>query len=194
VIRIVIGSIVAGLIQFIIGAIAWVSPLGKLAFAALADPQTAEVQAALAKSLSPTGTGTYFIPSPETAAGTQMLGHGPVALVHFNSNGFPAAMNPTALIAGLAMSMIMMMLVGVAVSRLPDFASRLRTVMLFAVAMVMYFVFTLPIYNFYMPWAWWIFLGIQEFVAFAAGAFVLVRWFMPRAAAGAIMPETAPHS
>ncbi len=193
-IRIVIGSIFAGLIQFVIGAIAWVSPLGKLAFVSLGDAPTAEVQGALAHTLSATGTGTYFVPSPETAAGTQMLGHGPVALIHFNASGFPAAMNPASLAVGLAMSIIMMMLVGIAVSRLPDFASRLRTVLLFAVAMVMYFVFTLPIYNFYMPWAWWIFLGVQEFVAFTGGAFVLVRWFMPHEDAVAIAPETAPQS
>ncbi len=186
--RILIGSLVAGIIQFVIGAIAWVSPLGKLAFVDLPDPQAAEVQAALARALSGTGTGTYFIPSPETAAGTEMLGRGPVALIHFNASGFPAAMNPSALLVGLGMSVATMLLVAIAVSPLPNFALRMRAVTLFAVALVMYFVLSLPVYNFYMPWRWWVFLGVEEFVAFVASAFVMLRWFMPATA-----PETLPH-
>jgi hypothetical protein len=180
--RILIGSLVAGLIQFIVGAIAWVSPLGALAFKNLGEVPTTQVQAALAAGLTPTGSGTYFIPSPETAAGTVLFGKGPVALIHFNANGFAAAFSGPALLTGLAMSVVTMLLVGLAVQRLPDFVSRMRTTALFAVATVLYFVLSLPVYNFYMPWAWWVFLGVQEFVAFALGAFVLLRFFMPREA------------
>jgi hypothetical protein len=183
-IRIVIGSVVAGLVQFIIGAIAWVSPLGALAFNALDDTQTAQVQAALASGLGATGTGTYFIPSPETAAGTEMLGSGPVALIHFNTSGFPP-IEPGALLTGLIMSSVTMLLVGLAVRSLPDFASRMRVTALFAVATVLYFVFAMPVFNTYMPWNWWVFLGVEEFIGFTLGAFVLIRWFMPREAASA---------
>jgi hypothetical protein len=187
-IRIIIGSIVAGLVQFIVGAIAWVSPLGKLAFTALDDVQTGQVQAALANGLAATGTGTYFIPSPETAAGTEMLGKGPVALIHFNTSGFPP-MDPGSLLTGLIMSIITMLLVGLAVRRLNDFASRMQTMVLFAVATVMYFAIAQPVYNPYMPWAWWVFLGVSEFIAFTLGAFVLIRWFMPRGAVPASGPS-----
>ncbi len=185
--RIIIGSIVAGLIQFIVGAIAWVSPLGALAFTALDDTQTAQVQSALASGLTATGSGTYFIPSPETAAGTVMLGKGPVALIHFNTDGFPP-MDAASLLSGLILSIVVMALVGLAVRRLPDFASRMQTTALFAVATVAYFVLSLPLYNFYMPWAWWVFLGIQELVAFILGAFVLLRWFMPKPSEQAQQP------
>jgi len=188
-IRIFLGSLVAGLVQFVIGAIAWVSPLGALAFKNLDDTRTAQVQAALASGLTATGSGTYFIPSPETAAGTVLFGKGPVALIHYNSNGFAAAFSGPALLTGLAMSVVTMLLVGLAVQRLPDFSSRMQTTGLFAVATVLYFVLSLPVYNFYMPWAWWLFLGVQEFVAFGLGAFVLLRFFMPREAA----PASAPH-
>jgi hypothetical protein len=187
--RILIGSIVAGLIQFVVGAIAWVSPLGSLAFKNLGDVQTAQVQSALASGLTATGSGTYFIPSPETAAGTVLFGKEPVALIHYNTNGFAAAFSGPALITGLVMSVVTMLLVGLAVQRLPDFSSRMRTTGLFAVATVLYFVISLPVYNFYMPWAWWVFLGTQEFVAFALGAFVLLRFFMPREAAPAFAPN-----
>lgn len=186
--RIFIGSLVAGLVQFIVGAIAWVSPLGALAFKNLGDTQTAQVQAALASGLTETGSGTYFIPSPETASGTVLLGKGPVALIHFNTHGFPP-MNTIALAIGLVLSIVTMLLVGIAVRQLPDFASRMRTTALFAVATVLYFILSLPVYNFYLPWDWWIFLGVQEFVAFALGAFVLLRFFMPRQAAPAFAPN-----
>lgn len=191
-IRIVIGSFIAGLVQFIIGAIAWVSPLGKLAFTSLDDMQTAQVQAALASGLGATGTGTYFIPSPDTAMGTEMLGKGPVALIHFNASGFPP-MDPSALLTGLVMSIVAMLLVGLAVRRLPDLTSRMQTAVLFAVATVLYFVFALPVYNIYMPWGWWAFLGTTEFIAFTLGAFVLIRWFMPREAPNAAAPTSVPH-
>ena len=186
-VRIVIGSIVAGIIQFIIGAIAWATPISKLAFTTLGEAETAQVQSALAAGLTATGSGTYFIPSPETPAGTVLLGKGPVALIHFNTHGFPPMSGP-ALLTGLILSIVTMLLVGLAVQRLPDFASRMRTTGLFAVATVLYFVLSLPVYNFYMPWSWWVFLGVEEFIAFGLGAFVLLRWFMPREAAPAVVP------
>ena len=179
-VRIVFGSIVAGLVQFIIGALAWATPIRKLAFATLDDAHTAQIQSALASALTTTGSGTYFIPSSETAAGTVLLGTGPVALIHFNTHGFPP-MAPSSLLTGLILSIFVMLLVGLAVQRLPDFSSRMRTAALFAVATVAYFAFSLPVYNFYMPWAWWVFLGIEEFIAFTLGAFVLIRWFMTAA-------------
>ncbi len=180
-IRLLIGSVAAGLVQFIVGALAWATPIGKLAFTDLGEAETAQVQAALATGLTATGTGTYFIPSPETAAGTVLLGKGPVALVHFNTSGFPP-MDGTSLITGLALSILVMFMVGLAVQRLPDFASRMRTAALFAAATVIYFAFSLPVFNFYMPWGWWVFLGVEEFLAFTLGAFVLLRFFMPREA------------
>lgn len=187
-IRIFIGSIVAGLVQFIVGAIAWVSPLGSLAFKRLGDAETAQVQAALGTGLGATGTGTYFIPTPETAAGTEMLGKGPVALIHFNTSGFPP-MDPGALLTGLILSVVTMLFVGLAVRRLPDFASRMQTAVLFAAAAVLYFAIAQPVYNTYMPWDWWVFLGVSEFIAFVLGAFVLLRWFSPPAATPAFAPN-----
>lgn len=178
-VRILIGSIVAGLVQFIVGALAWATPIGNLAFTTLGEIETAQVQSALASGLTATGSGTYFIPSPETAAGTVLLGKGPVALIHFNTHGFPP-MDATSLLVGLILSIFVMVLVGLAVQRLPDFSSRMRTAVLFAVATVTYFAFSLPVYNFYMPWGWWVFLGIEEFIAFTLGAFVLIRWFIPK--------------
>lgn len=195
-IRIVIGSVVAGVIQFIIGALAWATPLGRLAFSQAGGPATADLQTALARTLTQTGTGTYFIPSPETPEGTVLLGKGPVALIHFNTEGF-APMVPGALLTGLVMSIVTMLLVGIALNYVRS-DKRMPVMLLFAVATVMYFVASLPVYNFYMPWGWWAYLAVEEFIAFTLGAFVLVKFFMPRVESVAITtpaeaPETTLH-
>lgn len=180
--KILIGAIVGGLVQFIIGAIAWATPLGRLAFGQADVTATADLQAALARTLSPTGSGTYFIPSPETAEGTVMLGKGPVALVMFNSSGFPP-MDPAALVTGLVMSIVMLFLVGTALSMIDSFAKRMQALILFGAAAVLYFILSLPVYNSYMPWAWWTYLGVECFIAFVAGGFIMLKWFMPKVAA-----------
>lgn len=180
--KILIGAVVGGLVQFIIGAIAWATPLGRLAFGQADVAATADLQTALARTLSPTGSGTYFIPSPETAEGTVMLGKGPVALVMFNTSGFPP-MDPAALITGLILSIVMLFLVGVALSMIDGFARRMQALVLIGVATVLYFILALPVYNSYMPWAWWIYLGVECFIAFAVGGFVMLKWFMPKVGA-----------
>jgi hypothetical protein len=177
--RLLIGSLLGGLLQFIIGAIAWATPLGRLAFGHADEAATADLQQALARTLSPTGTGTYFIPSPETAEGTVMLGKGPVALVMFNANGFPP-MDPAALVTGLVLSVAMLFLTGAALSLIDGFAKRFQALLLIAAATTLYFIFAIPVFNFYMPWAWWIYLGVECFIAFVAGGYVLLRWFMPK--------------
>jgi hypothetical protein len=188
--RILLGAVAGGLVQFIIGAIAWATPLGRLAFVGASDAAAADLQAALARTLTPTGSGTYFIPSPETAEGTVMMGKGPVALVLFNTNGFPV-MDASSLAAGFGLSVLMMALIGMALSKIDGFAQRMQALVLIAVATTLYFIFAMPVFNFYMPWGYWIYLGAECLIALIAGGFVMLRWFMPKSAVQRV-PETAP--
>lgn len=185
-IRIVIGAILGGLAQFIVGAIAWTTIANSIAYKHLTDATMGDLHVSLARTLSPTGTGTYFIPDPSTPAATALFGRGPVALIFFNASGFPM-MKPSALLVGLILSIGMLLLVGLALRHVRGFAEKLQVAGLFGVATVVYFVLSLPVYNFYMPWSWWVFLAIQELLAFAAGAFILIRWFMPESAAPATL-------
>lgn len=178
-VRILIGATVGGLIQFIIGAIAWATPLAKFALKDVDVAATADMQQAMARNLTPAGTGTYFIPSPETAEGTVMYGSGPVGLIHFNTQGFAAPMDPASLVTGLLLSILMLFLIGVALSQLDTLTARVRALVLIAAATVLYFIVAMPVYNFYMPWAWWIYLAVECFIAFVAGGYVMLRWFMP---------------
>jgi len=177
-IRILIGSILGGLAQWVIGAIAWIFFADGSVVKSLDDGGNATLQAALAATLTPTGTGTYFIPHSPTAQGAIQMGKGPVAMIFFNTNGFPT-FDMTSILTGLVLSIVMLFLVGVALTQVDGIAARIKVTLLFAAATLLYFVLSLPVYNFYMPWGWWVFLAAEEAVAFGAGAYILIRWFMP---------------
>lgn len=184
-VRIVIGSVVGGLVQFFVGFLFWGTPLSSLIFTKMPDAQVAAVQTALAQNMTATGTGTYFVPWPETAQGLILHGRGPVALVFFNTHGFPL-MVPGALIGGLVLSVISMLLIGLALhtvaARVDDFASRMKIVLFASLGVTLYAILGQPTYNFYMPWGYWVYLAISLIVGFAAGGFVLAKWFVPHAA------------
>ena len=182
-VRILIGSILGGLAQWIVGASFWGTPLAKFAFHVAGDAQNAAVQQSLAQNLTLTGTGTYYIPWPDTAQGTVLHGRGPVALIHFNLSGFPV-MSGSALIAGLILSIVSILLIGLALhvvaGRIQDFASRVKLVVLFAVAATLYLTLGQPVFNYYLPWGYFIYLALSQLLGLIAGGLVIVRWFMPK--------------
>lgn len=191
-VRIIIGSIVGGFVQFIIGALFWATPLSRIVFSVVPDAQEAAVQTALAQNLTATGTGTYFVPWPETAQGTILHGRGPVALVFFNTHGFPL-MVPGAMIGGLILSIISIFLIGLALhavaERVTDFASRMKIVVFASLGVTLYAILGQPTYNFFLPWGYWIYLAISLIVGFVVGGLVLAKWFVPYA----VRPVDAPR-
>jgi hypothetical protein len=186
-IRLVIGSILGGLAQWFVGFIFWGTPLGRLPFRAVSDDQNAALQAALAQTLTPSGTGTYMVPWPFTQQGTVLYGKGPVAMVHFNTGGFPA-MDSGAIIGGLILSIITIFLLGLALwfiaDRVTDFASRTKVIVLAAVATSLYFTIGEPIYNSYLPKTYFLYLGIGNTIGMIVGGLVLARWFLPKPGVG----------
>ncbi len=182
-IRVLVGSILGGIAQFFVGFVFWGIPfLSRIPFTVAPDAQNAAVQSALAQNLTATGTGTYYVPWPESAAGTVLHGRGPVALIFFNTHGF-APMDPSSLVVGLILSIVSILLLGLALhgiaSRVTDFGSRAWIVLWVSLATVLYFTLTAPVYNFYMPWGYWIYLALSQLVGFVVGGLVLVRWFLP---------------
>jgi hypothetical protein len=192
-IRIVIGSVLGGIVQFIVGFIFWGTPLSRLVFTVMPDAQEAAVQTALAQNMTATGTGTYYVPWPETAQGLVLHGRGPVALVFYNTGGFPLMM-PSALIGGLVLSIVSILLLGLALhtvaNRVPDLASRVKIVVFASLGVTLYAILGQPIFNFYMPWGYWVYLAISLIVGFVAGGFVLAKWFVPHAASRVVPDET----
>jgi small-conductance mechanosensitive channel len=183
-VRIVIGSIVGGLAQFFIGFLFWGTPLSRIVFTVVPDAQNAAIQAALAQNLSPAASGTYHVPWPETAQGLTLHGKGPVALIFYNPGGFPL-METGSLIGGLVISILSMLMLGLALhaiaARVTDFATRARIVVLVSLATAIYFILGQPVFNFYLPWGYWIYLAISLVAGFCAGGLVLARWFVPYA-------------
>lgn len=185
--RVLIGSIVGGIAQFFVGFLFWGMPyLARIPFTIASDAQNAAVQTTLAQNLPVTGT--YYIPWPDSAAGTVLHGRGPVALIFFNTHGFPA-MDPGSLVVGLILSIVTIFLLGLALlaiaGRVDDFASRVRIVLYVSLATVLYFTIATPVYNYYMPWGYWIYLALSQLVGIVVGGLVLVRWFLPSGPAAA---------
>ena len=183
--RVIIGAAVAAVAMFIIGFIFFATPLSGLHVGSVDNMQAAAVQRVLAANLPETGT--YHVPSADTAEQTVMYGQGPIATVHYNTDGFSTA-DPAAMLGGLALDFIVALLIGAALigidRRVPDFASRARLVVIFAVAMSAYNHLGEPLW-YHHDWGHFIYLFIADAAALAAGGLIIARWFLPR-------PKTAP--
>lgn len=177
-----LGGVLAGVALYLVGFLFWGTPLSQLAFNKLSDPQVAVAHQALAQTLTPTGTGAYLIPAPDTAGGSVLYGKGPVAMVHFNSSGFPVV-DSGALGAGLVLALVTGLLIafalGTVATRVPDFYSRARLVILFALAITLYTEIGQPIFN-HFGFGYWIYLFIGDFVGLTVAGLIVARWFLPR--------------
>lgn len=193
-IRVILGSVAAAIMMFILGFIFFATPLSKMAFADLDDAQAAAVQNALATNLP--RTATYVVPGVGTAAQTNMYSRGPVATIHYNSGGF-AAMDTGALAQGLVLNFVTALLIGLALlgidGRVGDFASRARTVVIVAVAATVFTRLGEPIYM-HHDWGHFVYLFVTDALMLIAAG-VIVAWFMPVRAEVAAAPaptEDAP--
>ena len=189
-VRVIIGSAVAAIAMFIVGFI-FFGPVGlsRLATVNLDDVQAATVRQTLSANLP--RTGTYFVPDPERSPQqTVMYGQGPIATIHYNTDGF-AANSSTSLAGGLVFNFIVALLIGLALigidRRVPDFASRARVAVIIAVAAAGYTHLGEPIY-YHHDWAHFIYLFVADSAALAAAGLV-VAWFLPAPRAG---PADAP--
>jgi hypothetical protein len=98
-------------------------------------------------------------------------------------------MSGSSLLAGLILSIVTMLLIGLALhvvaGRVQDFASRVKLVVLFSVAATLYFTLGEPVFNYYLPWGYFIYLALSQVLGMIVGGLVIVRWFMPGAIARA---------
>ena len=190
--RTVIGGLVAGLIIFAIGFIFWGTPLREMAFTNADEAASAAVQTSLAQNLTPTGTGTYTIPSTKTAAGTVLYGNGPIATIFFNTSGFPVN-DTNAIVTGLVLAMVtgLLMAFGLAAVGGSSFESLARLVILFTLGFTIWEFLATPVFN-HFGWGHWIYSFISEAVSLIAAGLVLARWFMPRPAAAPAAARAEP--
>lgn len=181
--RILIGAVAAAIAMFIIGFIFFGSGLQGLASHSLDDQQAAAVQQSLAMNLPETGT--YTLPDPNKSnEQTVMYGRGPVATIHYNMKGF-AATDSGSLIAGFILDIVTALLIGLALlgigERAPDFGSRARLVVLFALGAAAYMHLGEPIW-YHHDWTHFIYLFVADAAALIAAGLIIARWFLPKSA------------
>ncbi|ATE63201.1 hypothetical protein [Rhizorhabdus dicambivorans] len=177
-----LGGVFAGVAMFFIGFIFWGTPLSQLAFNRIEQPQSAAIQQALAENLTITGTGTYAIPATGSAAGDILYARGPVAMVHFNTGGFPVV-DSASLLSGFVLAIVTGLIIALAMgavgSRVPDFFSRARIAILFALAATLYIEIGQPIFN-HFGYGYWVYLFLSDFIGLAVAGLIIARWFLPK--------------
>ena len=178
------GGLVGGLAMYMVGFLFWGTPLSGLAFSHAEPQASAAVQTVLAQSLTGTGSGTYVVPDPTTPGGTTLFGRGPIAIVHFNTAGFPVV-DSQALIGGLVLALIAGVILAGALRivalGLPAFADRARVALLFAFVIPLYIDIGQPVFN-HASWAYYVYSFLADFLGFAAAGLVIARWFLPKTA------------
>jgi hypothetical protein len=189
-VRTLIGGIVAGFILFFVGFVFWATPLNRFAFSDAGAAESAAVQTTLAQNLTRSGTGTYQIPNPDTAGGTVLYGQGPVASIHFNTDGFPVEdMNMIivgfcfALVAGLIMAFALAAVGGGGRS----FANMARLVVLYSVAITFWTILAQPVFG-HFGWGYWVYAFIAETTALVLAGLTVARWFLPHRAVAPAPP------
>lgn len=181
-IRTAIGGLAGGIVLYLVGFLFWGTPLAGLAYKSIDETTSATLRGALAQGLTANGTGTYIIPNPATPAGTVLFGQGPIATVHFNTDGFPV-IDPVSLFGGLLLALLTGLLIAAAlriVARgVATFRERSRVAILFALAITLYLDLGQPIFNHYGP-GFFIYTFLGDFFGLAAAGLVIARWFLPQ--------------
>jgi hypothetical protein len=181
-VRALIGGLLGGLAMFMTGFIFWGTPLSALALSRTDEQASANLQAAMAQALTPTGTGVYVIPDPATAQGTILYGKGPVAQIFYNEGGFPV-MDSGALIGGLILSLIVGVVIALALRFVTTgFADRARATILFALAAVLWLHIGQAVFN-HAPWGYILYLAFSDFVALALAGLIAAKLMETKAEA-----------
>jgi hypothetical protein len=186
--KMALGAFVAAIAMFVTGFLFYATPLQGLAYSSVDDGKAAAVQGALADNLTASGTGTYIIPNPSTSAGGVGYINGPIATVHFTASGFPIA-DMSVLAWGFLHEFIICFLLGWALMgidrRIPDYISRSKTVIMFALAASAFIHLGNPIW-YHHDWTYEIYRFIADAIMLTVAGMILARWFLPVAAE---MPE-----
>jgi hypothetical protein len=182
-VRTLIGGLVGGIVIFVMGFIFWGSPLGALPFSHASDPQSAAVQTSLAQNLTPGGSGTYLIPDPRTREGAELYAKGPVAMVSYNTAGFPPE-DMSMLLPGFILAVVAGMLMAFGLASVGgggrSFASLARLVVLYTLGFTVWECLTNPIFM-HADWRFWIYSFVVESISFILAGLVIARWFLPSA-------------
>jgi hypothetical protein len=191
--KLALGSLAAAFAMFITGFLYFAGPMAMLGYGTASEAQNAAVQTALAANLP--ATGTYMIPDPSTQAGTILYGKGPVATVHYNSQGFSLE-SMDGIVWGFGLYLVVAILIAAALSqlgnRVTDFRSRATIVVCFSLATSVMLTLGDPIWL-HQDWTYAIFGFIGNALMLIIAGLVIARWFLPKAAEAAPLPVEQPQ-
>lgn len=175
-----LGGLVAGIVIYVVSLIFWATPLSLLAYSRVGEQANADTQLALSRALTASGTGVYVIPDPSQGAASTLYTQGPVATVFFNISGFPVR-DTAALIGGLILAIVVGLLLAeglrLAARWVPDTATRLRALLAFVLAPLLWLHLGQPIFN-HTPWGYSLYALVADLAALFAGGWVVLRWFL----------------
>lgn len=182
-VRTLIGGLVAGVILFVVGFIFWATPLAQFAYKTAGEQQNIAVQSAMAQNLTETGTGAYVIPAPETQSGSIHYGRGPIATVHYNTNGYSPD-DMSMILPGFIMAVISGLLIALGLGAVAErpFSDLSRLVIFFAIGITIWTILAQPVFN-HFGWGYWIYSFIAETTGLVLAGLVIAKWFMPHARA-----------
>ncbi|MFN3945714.1 MAG: hypothetical protein ACK4K7_12380 [Allosphingosinicella sp.] len=187
--KVLIGAVAAAFAMFIIGALFFATPLRGLGQGNLPNAQAAEVQRTLAANLP--NTGTYIIPDGGTQEQTVMYGQGPIATVHYNTDGF-AAFDAGSMAAGFVLYLLIALFIAGALwlmeRQVRDFPTRAKVVSVLAVAASAYIHLKMPIF-YHHGWGHYVYFFVADALTLSAGGLIIARWFLP---ANRTAPADAP--
>jgi len=181
--RTLLGGVVAGLILFLVGFVFWATPIHHFAYTDADDARNAAVQLSLAQNLTQSGTGTYVIPAPHTQHGATLYSQGPIATVHYNTNGYSPD-DMSMLLPGIVMALISGMLISFALAAVcgggRSFSASAQLVILFSVGVTMWTILAQPVFN-HFGWGYWVYSFVAETTGLVLAGLVVARWFLPPA-------------
>jgi hypothetical protein len=174
--KLVIGSLIGAVFMFLIGFLAYGTPLMELGYKSASLEQQLAIQSAM-KGLP---TGTYTIPDGHSPEGMAAYGVGPVAVVQLNSGGF-VAYDPAVFAFGYLHMAVAAFLLGLLLwsvrDRVTDIATRMRVV-IWASLVAVVFTRLEPIW-FHSDWPNALYVALAEFISLVGAGYILARWFVP---------------
>ncbi|HEX8654238.1 MAG TPA: hypothetical protein VF693_03330 [Allosphingosinicella sp.] len=178
--RTLVGGIVAGIILFVTGFIFWATPLGQIAYKTAPDAQGADLQLALNRNLTQTGTGAYIIPNMTTPQGGAAYSRGPIATVHYNTAGY-SPNDMSMILPGFIIAVVsgILLALGLAVlSGTRRYGERARLVIFVSVGITLWTILAQPVFN-HFGWGYWVYSFIAETTGLILAGLVVTRWFLP---------------
>lgn len=185
-IRVVIGAVAAAVAMFIIGFLFFATPLSNIPVSQIDDEGAAAVQQVLAENMGADGPAAYVVPGTTGEAQQRLYIDGPIALIHYNPNGF-ALGDSSAMLGGFIQLLVTALLLGVALFGLSGhvrtFSERMKILIFFALAASVFMHLGNPVW-WHQGWTFHGYLFVADLVSFVVGGGIIARWFLPNMAEG----------